>query len=319
MRVFLLRMSEAHDIFETLLKLGISEEDLEEELKQKLLQFHGFITKQGALFLIAKEKGLEVYSRELDPAIYDEAEYNIDYGEFIVDIASIHKDMINIVAVGIISEIFKINKFQRKDGTPGKVASFLLTDSTGTIKVVLWGKKAEILRNEFFKVGKIVQCINGYAKKGLKDRVEIHFSKKSKVILAPQDINKSVINKLKNIKISDKRHNSREINNTSRNPDKIEDLYNMEGFITSISGTIKIVELKEFTKNNREKSFLLKLTLYDETGEIKVKIWGMQAIEILKIIQNGMNVKIFNFLVERNDYLESKEIRFTKKTVIEFL
>lgn len=314
-------MSEIHEVqevFQKLTEAGFSEQEINEEIKEKEREFHGFITEQGALFLIAKEKGINIQSPHIDSDLYKEIEQEIDYNEFTIKISDLQEKLTNIVLLGKISRVFPINDFMRKDGTGGIVGSFLLTDSTATTKIVLWDKHTEIMKTEFFKVGTIIRVINGYCKRGLKKRLEVHVSKQGKVQLLPEDIPTKLKKKLEQIEV-----NINKISHTYSKDDldklKIINLFKMDGFIKSISGIIQIEDLKEFEKENGEKSFLLKFLLNDETGTINVVVWGMQAIDILRIIENGMRVKLIYIFIEKNEYSKTKEIQFSKKSILEIL
>jgi len=311
-------MSETQEVYQKLKEAGFSEDDIEEEIKQKEREFRGFITKQGALFLIAKEQGIQVRSSDIDPERYKEIEKEIDYNEFTIHITDLQANLTNIVLLGKVSRIFPINEFMRKDGTPGIVGSFLLTDPTGITKIALWDDHTKIMQTEFFSVGRIVRLINGYCKKGLKERLEVHLSKQGKVQLEPDDIPLKMKKKLETIEINI----TEQVKNSSGKDMqelKIKDLFEKEGFVKTILGLIKIEELKEFDKEDGEKSFLLKFGLSDETGSIIVNVWGMHAIEILEMIENGMTAKLINIFIEVNEYTNTKEIQFTKKSILEII
>ncbi|MBD3213804.1 MAG: hypothetical protein GF311_14440 [Candidatus Lokiarchaeota archaeon] len=311
-------MSDTQEVLQKLTEAGLSEEDLKEEIKRKEREFRGFITTQGALFLIAKEHGIEIHSQDIDPELYEEIQQAIDYNEFTIRISDLREGLSNIVLLGKINRIFPIRKFIRKDGTPGIGGSFLLTDSWDTTKIVLWDDHTKIMQTEFFTIGTILRVINGYCKKGLKERLEVHLSKQGKVQIEPEDIPLKTKKSLDEIEI-------KSVNTGGESLDKnlpemkIEDLYNTSGFVKSISGVIKIVELKEFKKENGERSFLLKFLLSDETSSINVAVWGMQAIDILRIIENGMGVKLINVFVDENEFEKMKEIHFTKKSILEII
>ena len=77
--------------------------------------------------------------------------------------------------------------------------------------------------------------------------------------------------------------------------------------------------LDKLTLKNGEKSFLLKLLLSDESGSIKVNIWGMYAVEYLKIIEEGKNIKLFNAMIKENKYSNEKELSFVKNSKLEVM
>jgi replication factor A1 len=314
-------MSEIQEIYDHLLKSGFSEEELKEEIEEKEREFHGFITKQGALFLIAKENGIEVLSPDIDQEVYEEIGQEIDYNEFLIDIAEIRENMTNLVLLGKIVDLFPLKEFVRKDGTSGIVGSFLLADATGIIKIVLWNDPSKIMKSDFFSKGKIVQIINGYSKVGTNERIEVHVSKKSKIILEPESIPKNIMFQLRHINIENLDLSEYQYQHKNKNNIilKIKDLLKMDGFIESVAGFINNYELKEFKKDNGEISFLLKFELTDDTGLIRVNIWDMKAIDILKIIEKGMAVKLHNVFIKENNYSNQREIQFTKKSILEIL
>jgi len=311
-------VSEVEEVFQQLTAAGLSEEEIKEELNRKEREFKGFITPQGALFLIAKENGIEIRSPDIDPELYEEAQQEIDYNEFIIPISNLREGLSNIVLLGKISRIFSVNEFMRKDGTPGIVGSFLLADPSGITKIVLWDDHTKIMQTEFFKAGEITRIINGYCKKGLKDRLEVHLSKQGKIQLGPEDLPKKMKLKLDQIHISHSTK-SEPSKPSTREGLKVKDLFEKDRFVKEISGVVQIDELKEFDTEEGEKSFLLKFVLSDETGSINVLVWGMQAIEILRLIENGLRAKLINVFIEKNEYSRSKEILFNKKSLLEIL
>ncbi len=94
--------------------------------------------------------------------------------------------MRDVMITGLIEEIFRTYKFNRDDGTIGKVASFLISDSTGQVRVVLWDEQVKIVRNNDFNVGRTINIVNGYIKQG-KTGIEIYVSTFGKINFLPED------------------------------------------------------------------------------------------------------------------------------------
>lgn len=313
-------MSDAQEIYQHLLDRGVSEEELKSEIHKKEKKYGGFITKEGALFLIAKEHGIQVRSNKIDKEVYESYEEEIDYNEFTINITDVQENMTNIVLLGKVSHIFPCNEFTRKDGTLGIVGSFLLTDMTDTIKIVLWGEQTKIMKTEFFGLGIILRVLNGYAKIGINDKLEIHLSKKSRIILKPDDISNKTLKALEALTLeSDAIESFQNKSQRSGHPQNIKAVLNHEGFINTVSGYVKLRDLKEFKKDNGDPSFLLKFILSDESGAIKVNVWDWQAIEVLKLLEDGILVRLHKVYVRNNDFSGDKELQFTKKSLIEFI
>jgi len=303
----------AEEIFQALLDAGIDEDELIAQVKEKEIEFQGFMTKQAILYLIAKENGVNVDSSENVEILEHITEEVIDYNDFAIIISEITENMKNIVIAGRINEIHERKEFRKKDGTRGIVNSFKVCDLSDCIKVVLWNEQTEIIDNTFFQLGEIVQVIGGYSKKGLNDNLELHLGRQGKLVLAPKGV---FFPEAKHGKSSSS--TKKKVNNP---PPKhtIEELYKREGFIRFVKGIIKIHDFKEFTQKDGEKSFLLKLILSDDTSSIKVNIWGLKAVQYVKILENGVRIKLTNVLIKENSYSNEKEISFTKSTQLEII
>lgn len=300
------------DIYQILLNTGITEDEIERMVNKKYNEFQGFMSKQAILYLIAKEHGLVITS----PNSNDTIQYEIDYNDFAIPISEVTETMSNIVITGRIIRNFRIKNFMRKDGTPGIVGSFIIGDASEMIKVILWNNHTKIMENEYFQVGEIVQVIGGYSKVGVNDEIEVHLSKRGKIILSPKDGDFSQIPELDSFKDLELKKVKSVKNDSSL---LIKELYKREGFIKSITGIIQIKDFKEIIKKNGKKIFLLRLILSDESSSIQVVIWDMNAVESLKMLNDGDNVKFFNILIKDNSYTNEKELVFTKNSRLEIL
>ena len=311
------------DIFKALIETGLSEQEINQQIKQKLTEYQGFMNEQAVLFLIAKENGVSIYSSEYSDSIKRKIEELIDYNDFAIPIADISETMSNIVITGRITQTFNVNNFTRKDGTQGVVGSFQMCDTSDFIKVVLWSEQVKIMENEYFTKGEIVQVVGGYSKKGNTGALEVHLSKKGKIVLAPKDIDPKKLPKVESYedyKQNKEGKKPKTIKKTSSKKDaklNIQEIYDKEGFIKFISGIVQIDLFKELTLKNGEKSFLLKLIISDDSASIHVNIWGMKAVECLKIIKEGDGVRLSNVLIKENTYSNEKELNFTKSSRIE--
>ncbi|MFX1309853.1 MAG: hypothetical protein ACFE8C_09175 [Promethearchaeota archaeon] len=301
----------AEEIYQALLNAGISEEELEQQVKEKINEFRGFMTKQAILYLIAKDNGINVNSSENTEILNHITEEIIDYNDFAIPISNIIENMRNIVINGRITTISEIKSFLKKDGTSGTVGSFHICDQSKCIKIVLWNDQTEIMENKFFQKGEIVQIVAGYSKKGIDNKLEVHLSRQGKLFLSPKGVVLPESEKHEHSNYSD--------NNVVKNHFKlkIEEIHKKDGFIRFVKGILQIDEFKELTLKNGDKSFLLKLILSDETASIKINIWGIKALEYVKTINDGVIVKLSNVLIKKNQYSNEKELNFTKSSRLE--
>ncbi len=298
------------ELFQKLLDLGLSEEELEKKIKDKVEEYGGFMSKHGVLFIIARENGLDVRSPDIDDYVYDELEEEVDYDEFTIDISDLKEGMSNIVLFGKILTIQKVREFVRKDQSLGKVCSFLLGDLTGIVKIVLWDERVDIVNQEYFKPKELIRIVAGYSKLGQNETIEVHLGRKGTFILSPE--------------VSDKKREQFEVvtitsSENIQSKDNIKPLsqaLQQNKYISVVNGTVQIEEFKELELKSGDKSFLLTMFLEVEGFTIRVKAWGMKAVECLKAVNNGDWVSITNLAVKENKYTTEKELFLTKNSYI---
>ncbi|MFW9826688.1 MAG: hypothetical protein ACFFEY_03600 [Candidatus Thorarchaeota archaeon] len=299
-------VEKAEEIYHLLLNAGFNEEDIRSQIQQKINEFQGLMSKDAILYLIAKEHGIKISSPEDEKNEYDIGDGSIDYSDFLIQISEIIQGMQNIVIKGNVSEVFGIREFIHKDGSPGRVGTFEVCDESSCIKVVLWGDQVKAIENDLFKKGITVQIIGGYSKAGINQQVEIHISRQGKIVLPKA---RELKNKALNSPFRERK--------TPEN--SIKDLYGKEGFIRSVRGIVHTKEFKEITLKSGDKTFLLKITLTDDTGSIKVNIWDIKAVELVKILTNGEHIKISNIMIKLNSYSNEKELNLTKNSQLKLL
>ena len=303
------------ELYQKLLDSGLSEAELKKQVQKKAKEFGGFISKQGILFFIAKEKGVPLRSPDIDEQLYEVLEEEIDYDDFTIDISEVKESMTNIVLLGKIIRVFQAREFTRKDGSMGAVCSFLLADSTDSVKIVLWDDHAKTAKNEYFRVNELVRVIGGYSKAGNSGELEIHLGRKGKLFLSPKGVSQRTKDKLESVSIDQNQEESYK----TVPKESLEKIILQKKFLNSVNGTVKIENFKELELKSGEKSFLLSLILEVDSFEIRAKVWGMEAIECLKLVSDGDCVSITNLAVKENSYTSEKELVFTKNSTLRIL
>ena len=298
----------SEDLYQTLIKEGLSKEEIQTALTQKKREFGGFMTFQGMLFLIAKEHGIIIRNPELDLEVYDVVEEEIDYDEFTIPISDIKEGMVNIVILGKVMRIFKPREFTRNDSSIGMVCSFVLQDVTDAVKIIAWDDKVKPLQSDYFKEGSLIRVIGGYSKVGREGNLEIHVGKKGKLVLSPEKIDSKTKEKLDSIPASTK-------NKINRATVPLKSLMDENKFISHVEGVVQVEEFKEVTLKSGESTFLLKLKLTDSyEHSARIILWGDDAVNSLKIVEEGGAYQFHNLMVKENSYTREKELSFTRKS-----
>ena len=81
-----------------------------------------------------------------------------------------------------------------------------------------------------------------------------------------------------------------------------------DSFVAQVKGTVDKLEFKELEPKGGDIRFLLKFVLYDNISSIGVVVWGLKAIKLLKLINEGDSIILSNFLVKYNTYSKVNEI-----------
>ena len=296
------------ELYQTLLKEGLEDEEIEKAIQKKSREFGGFMTYEGMLFLIAKEHGINIRNPDFDPEIYQSVEEEIDYDEFTILISQVIEGITSIVILGKVVQKFKMREFTRNDGSIGLVGSFILQDESDAIKVVAWDDDAKILQSEYFHEGILVRVVGGYSKMGRNEELEIHVGKRGKLMLSPSDISANVKKRLDSINCSAnvlKKETSSSLRILMQN----------EKFIHVVKGIVNVEEFKEITLKSGQETFLLKLNITDEEDySARIILWGDDAIKCLKMIEEGEGYSFHDLMVKENSYTGEKELSFTKKS-----
>ena len=148
-------------------RANISEEEISKKIEEKMVQLSGLISKEGAAHIIANELGVKLFEEVSGK----------------LQIKNILAGMRDVETVGKVQQISQINEFQRKDGSPGKVANLVIADETGSIRTVLWGSQTDIIKE--IKENDLVKITFGYVKENNK-RLEIHLNEKSGLTVNPE-------------------------------------------------------------------------------------------------------------------------------------
>ncbi|MFB6147952.1 MAG: replication factor A, partial [Candidatus Nanohaloarchaea archaeon] len=106
----------------------LDEDGLEEKVEEKMEEFSGLVSEEGALHLVAKEHGVQL----------------AEAGDSDLEIDNIVPEMRNVNLKARITNILEANTFNRDDGSEGKVQNIVLADGTGSIRVTLWDDQTEI-------------------------------------------------------------------------------------------------------------------------------------------------------------------------------
>ena len=200
-------------------------------------------------------------------SILRKSEKKIEYEEEFTPIAEIRADMNNINISGRVLDIGEIRTFEKKDGSTGRVGNLLLGDSTGKIRLTLWDEKTSFLDEIDFD--ETIEVLHAYSR-------ENAFSQQVELNLGGRGI----------IQKSEKEIEYRE---------KFTDIADIvPGESYSVQGKVsEIGELREFEREDGTENVVANLRLTDETGSIRLTLWGEQAY-VIEDLDIDSEIQIIN-------------------------
>ena len=148
-------------------KTKMTTSEIEDRIDKKLKQLSGLISKEGAAHIVANELGVKVFE-PLSGRL---------------QIKNIINGMRDVETVGKVLQLYEIREFMRNDAI-SKVASALIGDETGTIRVVMWGSQADNVNS--LALNSVVKILGGYVREN-NGRKEIHLNDRSQLLINPKN------------------------------------------------------------------------------------------------------------------------------------
>lgn len=228
-------------------------------LKEKRDSAGRLLTDEGAAHMVASDLGVSVTGpRDFKTTL------NI-------------KDLIigssDVSVTGTVVLAYPSQTFQRRDGAQGRVGRFILQDETGSVKVVLWDEKAELLDQRRVVPGATVRVNHGYIRAGLDGRPEVNVGRRgSLVIQAPST-----------------EPGQRPV--TSHK--KIGHVTERDLFVSLIGFVVSASTPSTFTRSDGRLGRVARLQIGDETGQIRVVLWDEKA-EVAEELEKDAVVEAVN-------------------------
>ncbi|VVB90036.1 Replication factor A [uncultured archaeon] len=193
-------------------------------------------------------------------------------------ISEIKPGMNGLNIIGKVVDLGTVKTFQRKDGTTGKVRTITLGDQTGKIRVTLWDAKADA---PGFKAGDTVEVMNAYSRENtFSNQTEIQLGSGGSIVLSSAAVEYyETLTPIADIGINS--------------------AYSVGGFVSGID------EIREFERQDGTKSKVSNIYVSDDTGRIKVALWGEHA-ELVNELDIGSEVRIIDAYAKsgRNEEVE---------------
>ena len=215
----------------------ISRDEFERRVQEKIKEFQGLLTREGAVSIIASELGITQAKKPRDVTI---------------KIADIQEGMSNIDMVGKVTRISDVKQFTRKaTGDVGRVMNVVLADETGSLRISMWDEQTEMP----LAPGDVLRVTGGFAKKGFTGGIELSVTRRGTIEKSEAEVDVPV---------------AKEERCT------IADIQEGMSNITIIGVVAGVSDVREYERDGRSFK-VCSLFLNDGTGQARVSLWNAHA------------------------------------------
>ena len=148
-------------------KTGLSQEEVQKRILEKQQELSNLVSKEGAAYIIAKELGLDVFTKTKRR----------------LEIKNVVPKIRELKLTARIVKVFEPRKFE-KNGKKGKVASIILGDESGNIRLSLWDDQTDMIEN--LKPGMAVETFGAYTREDGLGGVEIRLGNRGGIKILEQ-------------------------------------------------------------------------------------------------------------------------------------
>ena len=275
-------MSEFEELISKLLEKvpELSRSVIEERINEKKEKVGaGYLTDQGAIFLVAADLGVSL-----------EQTQNSE-----VAIKDLYIGAKEVTLESRVLNISPTKQFTKKDGSSFSLRTITVYDNNSTASVKLWDEKANLPGLEELKPGDLIKIIKAYVKSDLTGAPTINIGSGASIETSKSESDIVSIDS----KISD----------VSEIKDDQRDLI--------VAGTLgSAMSLLEFTNSKGQPSKALKFRLRGENKNlVNVVLWGKDESILPKVITQDAKVKLFG--VRTKTGMQGLEIHGNDATIID--
>ena len=184
----------------------------------------------------------------------------------------------NVTVTGRIVAIYQAKTYEGKK--PGKYASLILADKDGTLRVMLWNNKADLVESGEVKAGQVARFSHGYTREDRDGKTELHLGDKSQVETCPQDAKDADYPSMVSLAT------------------KIRDITSRTLKVHVAGRVREVFPSSTFTRQDQTEGKVLRFMLEDDTGMVAVVAWNEKAEELEAILNLNSEVVLVNSKVK---------------------
>lgn len=144
----------------------LERKEILEMIEKKKRGAGNFLTEETAARITASELGVEIAKKPL---------------ELEIEIQDLVSGLNDVTVTGQITAVYPPKTFKRRDWTEGKLASLIVADKSGTLRVVLWDEKVELVESGKLQREQTIKISHGYVRQGLDGKPEVHLGQRGSI------------------------------------------------------------------------------------------------------------------------------------------
>ena len=226
----------------------------------------GYLTDQGALFLVAGELGISLRKEDASSDL---------------SIKDLYIGANDVTVVARVLAVYPVATYNKKDGGKGRYQRLALFEGNNSVRLTVWEEGLEQLEKLGLQVDAPVRVANAYVKQGLDGKATLNLGKRGKIQTL---VDEKIIAKLPSI---------------STVVQKLPTLTKEEQFIALDCVVSSEPRFSEFIRSDGSEGSLFQFGVLRDGGtETRVVVWSPSAQPELK---RGQKVRITNVRAKRSN------------------
>ena len=275
-------MSEFEDLLSKLLENApeLSRSVIEERINEKKEKIgSGYLTNEGALFLVASDLGIELQQSQKTE----------------IELKDLFVGAKEVTLQSRVLNLSPAKQFNKKDGTPFFLRTMTVYDANSRVSVKLWDEKATLPEIENLKPGDLIKIIKAYVKSDLTGSPTLNIGSGAAIEPTKSTSDIPLIDTI-TVDVGEVKENQKDL---------------------VVAGNISgMISLLEFTNSKGQPSTALKFRLKSKTNSLfNVVLWGKNESILPKIISPNAGVKLYGVRTKNGN--QGLEIHGSDATVIE--
>jgi ssDNA-binding replication factor A large subunit len=226
----------------------------------------GYLTDQGALFLVAGELGVSLRKEEVSSDL---------------SIKDLYIGANDVTVVARVLAVYPVATYNKKDGGTGRYQRLALFDGKNSVRLTVWEEGLEQLEKLGLHVDAPVRVANAYVKQGLDGKATLNLGKRGKIQAL---MDEKIVSKLPSI---------------STVVQKLPTLTKEEHFVALDCVVSSEPRFSEFVRSDGSGGSLFQFGVVRDGGkETRIVVWSPSAQPELR---RGQKVRITNVKAKRSN------------------